>query len=333
VKRAVILPVALLSAGLPAWPDGAALGDGLSAAPPLAWRIATSSPSPDVASAEDAPIYAVCGKPDAALSEVAARNAGRIFRGEPPFASDELDFTLRAAGAPEVWPRAWTIEGRGLATSDIEKRVKAWSEASRAVGEARCGVARSTGRDGRTVVGVVEVDALADLEPLPNLTRVGEWVTLRGHMLVPASEVKVVLLGPRGLPKTVLASLSGDDLRATFSVDDPGAWLVQVLGTVETGPRPVLEAYVNAGIDPAAKFAESPAPGEDATASAGDPAATLVAMVNAARASEGLSPLTRDATLESKVGDRLRDGRIQSFRRRAGPGPQSQQSIHTHDRI
>ena len=298
MKRASTLPFALFCAVLPAWPDGAALGDGLSAPPPLAWRVSTSSPSRDVASDEDAPIYAICGKPDASLSEVAARNAGRIFRGEPPFASDELDFTLRAAGAPEVWPRAWTIEGKGLLASEVDKRVKAWSEASRAVGEARCGVARSVGRDGRTIVGVVEVDALADLDPLPNLTRVGEWVTLRGHMLVPASEVKVVLLGPRGLPKTVLASLSGDDLRATFSVDDPGQWLVQVLGTVETGPRPVLEAYVNAGVDPAQKFAEAPAPGEDATGSGADAASTLVAMVNAARTSEGLAVLARDTTLD-----------------------------------
>ncbi len=292
VKRTPLIVVALLAA-LPLSMEAGARADGVAASPPLPWRLATSSPMASSAADEDAPLYALCGHPDAALADVAARNAGRISREEQPFASDELDFTVRSVGAPEVWPRAWTLEGKDLSSSDVERRVKAWSESPRAVGQARCGVSRSTGRNGRTVIGVVEVDALADLEPLPTLARVGEWITLRGHMLVPASEVKVVLLGPRGLPKTVLASLSGDDLRATFSVDEPGTWLVQVLGTVETGPRPVLEAYVNAGVDPPAHFAESPAPGEDTPAST-DSAATFVAMVNAARKSEGLSALSQD---------------------------------------
>ncbi len=80
--------------------------------------------------------------------------------------------------------------------------------------------------------------ALADLSPLPTTARVGQWLTLDGTMLVPATGAKVVLLGPRGAPKAVTASLSGDRVHSSFAVDQPGGFLVQVLATVSTGPRP-----------------------------------------------------------------------------------------------
>jgi uncharacterized protein YkwD len=111
------------------------------------------------------------------------------------------------------------------------------------------------------------------------------------------TEAKVVLLGPRGLPRTVLASLADREIRASFNVDQPGAWLVQVLATTANGPRPVLEAYVHAGVAPPPRFAESPAPGENATGGPTDEDA-FFAMVNAARASEGRSALLRDPTLD-----------------------------------
>jgi len=166
------------------------------------------------------------------------------------------------------------------------------------LGERRCAVARGTGPDGVSVVAAVAVDALADMAPLPTTARVGQWVTLQGKMLVPASSVKVVLLGPRGAPKTVLASLSGNTIRSTFAVDQPGTWLIQVLATVAVGPRPVLEALVFAGTNPPERFVASPAPGEAAAKGAKDDAEALHRMVNAARVAEGVGSLARDASLD-----------------------------------
>jgi uncharacterized protein YkwD len=197
-----------------------------------------------------------------------------------------------------VWPRAWSIEGKALDPDDVDRRVQAWAANMKSLGERRCGIIRSKRADGTSVVSAVAVDALADLQPLPTLARVGEWITLKSEVLVPATEAKVVLLGPRGLPRTVLASLSGGEVRATFSVDQPGPWLVQVLATVSTGPRPVLEAYIHAGTNPPLRFAESPAPGEDAGNGVKDDVDAMRKMVNAARAAEGLSALGSDATLD-----------------------------------
>ncbi len=278
----------------PASSRGTAVGVG--ATPPLVWHLASASPSQPTNASD--PLYASCGRPDASLVQAAARNAARQLRGEGPFASDELAFNVRAAGGPHVWPRAWSVQAPDLDPDDVARRFAAWTGSNKVQGQRRCGVTRLTRADGTEVVSAITIDALADLDPLPTTARVGEWITLRGHMVVPATEAKVVLLGPRGLPRTVLASLSGDDIRATFSVDQPGPWLVQVLANVSTSWRPVLEAYVHAGGTPPLSFAESPAPGEDAGASETLDADAVRKMLNAARASEGIKPLGGDAALD-----------------------------------
>jgi uncharacterized protein YkwD len=300
--------------GLLAVATPAAAGEvlGLGANAPLVWRASTGSPERLDGNAAKDPLYATCGAADAGLRSVAARNGARLVRGEPALPSDELAFTLRAAGLPYVWPRAWSMRGKDLDAAKVTEELGKFVAKSKALGERRCGVARLTKDDGTEVVSVVTVDVLADLERLPTLARVGEWVTLKGKMLVGASDAKVVLLGPRGQPKTILASLSNGEVRATFSVDQPGDWVVQVLASASTGPRPVLEAHVIAGSAAPLKFAEVAAPGEDAAQGIADDTAALRAMINAARKSEGLKPVSADGALDKVAIDhatRMRDTR------------------------
>ncbi len=264
---------------------------------PLTWQAATTSPRPAAVDAQSAALQGLCGAPDAALAEVAGRAASRQVQGAKLAGADELTFDLRAAGDPHAWPRAWSIAGPSLDEADLEKRVGAWLAPWNTLGVRRCGVARAEA-NGTKVVAIMAIDALADLSPLPTTARVGQWLSLDGTMLVPASAAKVVLLGPRGAPKTVPVSLTGDRIHSTFSVDQPGPWVVQVLATLSVGPRPVLEASVYAGVTPPARFVPSPAPGEDAAAGAMDDDDAMLRMINAARASEALSPLARDATLD-----------------------------------
>jgi uncharacterized protein YkwD len=282
-----------------------ALTAGLAAAapvhgdpPPLTWRSTTASPRPAPADARLAPLVAACGAPDGALVEAAARTARHQAEGGARLRSDELAFNLRAVGDPHIWPRVYSIAGQGLDDEDVARRLRAWVAPWRTLGTRRCGVARFAGADGNAVVAAVAVDALADISPLPTTARVGQWLALDGVMLVPATSVQVVLLGPRGAPKTVPSSLSGDRIQARFSVDQPGGWVVQVLASVSTGPRPVLEAMVYAGVAPPAQFVPAAAPGEAAAAGAKDDDDAIHRMLNAARAAEGLAPLPRDATLD-----------------------------------
>jgi hypothetical protein len=93
--------------------------------PPLTWKSSTSSPRRGTADAANALLITACGgttTADAALLEVAARTALRQAGGGALFSADELAFSLRAAGDPHVWPRAWSIAGGGLDEGDIGRR-------------------------------------------------------------------------------------------------------------------------------------------------------------------------------------------------------------------
>ncbi|WP_437286756.1 CAP domain-containing protein [Sorangium sp. So ce406] len=280
---------------------GAALtfaGAAAAEPPALTWAATTRSPQPGAAGAPDiAALAARCGSADAALAAVARRNVERQLQGGDFMPPDELAFTLRAAGEPHAWPRGWSISGRGLEPAELGTRLDGWLSGWITLGVRRCGVAQAKKPDGTVIVAAVGVDALADLSPLPTTARVGQWVTLEGTMRVPATAVKVVLLGPRGAPRTVLSSLSGARLRSSFAVDQPGSWLVQVLATVSTGPRPVLEAMIFAGSAPPGRYVRATAPGEEAAKGAKDDEDALLRMMNAARASEGLPALARDPAL------------------------------------
>ncbi|MGK4001647.1 CAP domain-containing protein [Sorangium sp. So ce1036] len=287
---------ALAAAGTALAAAGAAAAD----PPALTWVKATRSPQPAAALApEVAALTARCGAADAALAAVARRNVERQLQGGEIMPPDELAFTLRAAGAPHAWPRGWSIAGQGLGPAELGARIDGWLSGWPTLGVRRCGVAHAKKPDGTVIAAAVGVDALADMSPLPTTARVGQWVTLEGTMRVPATAVKVVLLGPRGAPRAVLSSLSGARIRSSFAVDQPGSWLVQVLATVSTGPRPVLEAMIFAGGAPPGRYVRAPSPGEEAARGARDDDDAMLRMMNAARASEGLPALARDAALSA----------------------------------
>lgn len=118
-------------------------------------------------------------------------------------------------------------------------------------------------------------------------------------ILAPATGAEVVVMGPSGEPRSVPSSFDGTHVRARFSADRPGAFTVQVVADVATGPRPVLEAELFADVDPPHATPNLAAPGEEASAGAPGKAAALFAMVSAMRNAEKLTPFTRSASLDA----------------------------------
>jgi uncharacterized protein YkwD len=272
------------------------LGDGRKTEPaaeapgPYAWQSETRSPRP--AEPPSADLGAQCRKGDAALERVAALVAERELRGSPVDIT-ELGFALRAEGSPYVWPRLYTLAGaRGL--PEAREQVPAWLGAIDEGGELRCAIARRVAD--REVLAVVAVSVLAELDSLPTSVRAGTWMKVAASLLVPAQSASIVVLAPSGPPRRVPTSLADDRVTGRFSADREGAWLVQVLATIEGGPRPVAEALVHVDTTPPTRFASVPVPGE-AAATDGDPQASLLAMINAARSAEGLGPLREDDAL------------------------------------
>lgn len=205
---------------------------------------------------------------------------------------DRAVLLLRQLGEPHVRPRVVTASGRAPLDDDALRAELAPLGGA----HARCGVAFARTAEDKELLVAVVVEALADLEPLPIRARTGEWLTLTARLHVPASGARLVLLGPRGLPRTAPTSLDPKTraVRARFALDRPGSFTVQLVADVDGGPRPVLEARVFADTPP--DDDPGPAPGEDPSASDGD---ALERMTASLRASESLPPLVRDRRLDA----------------------------------
>jgi uncharacterized protein YkwD len=260
---------------------------------PYAFQADTRSPQPAAEAGDD--FARACPRRDAALERAARFLAERELAGRAALDAEDIALVLRAEGAPYVWPHAWSLSG-GRAGESASERFATWLAAMPRVGEGRCGGALVKGPE-REVAVAIAVDVLADLEPLPMHTSAGTWLEVTARLRVPATEAKVLVLGPRGRPHAVPSTLEQQLVRARFRADRAGPWLVQVLATVAGGPRPVAEARVFAGDAPKTLSGASPAPGEQAATNA-DPGDALFAMVNGARESEGLGLLRRDPRLE-----------------------------------
>jgi uncharacterized protein YkwD len=156
------------------------------------------------------------------------------------------------------------------------------------------------------VLAAVVVDAVADLESLPVRTRVGRWLTLAAHLLVPAEAARVVLLGPDDSVRSVPTTFADDQVRSVFSVDRAGAWRIQLLATTATGPRPVLEAWVFVDSEPFSAAPTEQVPGEASSSAAVNDTDVLLGSINAARSASGRAPLARDGVLDRVAAEHAR---------------------------
>jgi len=280
---------------------------GAGASSPLAeplwdWASTTVSredPEDDALTDREVDLQRHCGTAERGLRSVAERLVQRRVLGLPYLDLAGLTFAQRAAGEPHVWPRAWIVSGRALDHAATLTKLDAWRASFHDIGERRCGVATGYAPDGSEVVAAIALDALADLAPLPMRARSGTWQTVDAVLLVPASGAEVVVLGPSGEPHAVPTSLDGGRVRARFATDRPGAFTVQVVAEVASGPRPVLEARIFTDTEPPRTTPNLAAPGEEAGRGVSDGAASLGTMIAAMRASERLPQFARDARLDA----------------------------------
>jgi len=267
-----------------------------------AFASVTASPRPATAKLTDVgerTLREACGEADAALIEVATELSERRPQTSGDLNVEAISDALRAAGVPYVRPRAWLFNGNDREVEQAKTRMQHWLAGFSDGGTRRCGVIIRHEPGSAMSVVAVAVDVLADLEPLPTRARIGQWIDVRATLRVPASESKFVVLGPRGAPRPLPTWLEHGRVRARFNADAPGAWLVQLLGLVEGGPRPLLEAQVFAGMEPPRTPERQKAPGEDEQSATTDPRQALYALADAARLSERVAPLMRDARLEA----------------------------------
>jgi hypothetical protein len=249
-------------------------------------------PRPSAPSTAEREFSAYCPAIDAALAEVALA----IAAGQIGTDSRDVVNALRHAGAPYVWPHAWSLSGRTVDLGQAKQRLEAWLATFHEPGQRRCGFA-STENGNDTTFAAVAVDVAADLSPIERRVRTGTWLDVKAHVLVPASSAKVVVAVPAGIPYHVPTSLGDGLARARVYVDRPGRWRFAVVLDGPSGPRPALEADVFVGIELPSRSYSDALPGDDVPDGT-DPAAALTRMIAAAREEASLFPLARDVALD-----------------------------------
>lgn len=267
------------------------------------WEAQTQSsiaPSASELSDHEAELQRTCGVPEAGLRRAAKKLVERKAANLPYLDTDGLGFALRASGEPHVWPRAWIVSAHAMDHESTVRKLAAWRQTFHDLGERRCGVATGWAADGTQIVAVIALDAIADLvQPLATRAHVGTWLTVDARVTVPATGARVVVVGPGGEPHAVPSSFDGTRVVARFAPDRAGAFTVQLVADVATGPRPALEAQVFADEAPPTSLPNLVAPGENAAAGITDERAALAKMLGALRTENRLAPLSRDARLDA----------------------------------
>jgi len=276
----------------------------------VTWKSNTHSPNPRPPSQEFPGLEQLCGEPDQRLDEAARWLLARGPLGRDESDIDRLTFALRAAGTPYVRPVAWSRgwpKASPIPLDALEKEFRTWISSVEPSATRRCGMAmtgdgplqgKAVRADRRLVV--VAAQALAELVvALPTEARVGTWLSFEAELLADADHGRVILLAPDGEPQQVPTWQQGRRIRSRFAAGSPGKWLVQLLASTDTGPRPMLESVVYVDADPETYFTEQRIPGERAELLALTPEVALDGLVTGARAETGRATIHRDLSLDT----------------------------------
>jgi hypothetical protein len=265
----------------------------------IVWAQSTRSPRWDSGGARRLPDCVAHEQP---LTRAARAIAEARLRGVNATDMKDVVVLLRSLGSPHVWPRLWVLDAHALADEQLLAEWSSWIAGAPSSGQRRCGFARIDAGGGRSVAVAVVVDALADLAPLPLEARLGQWLRFDARLLAGARSGQLLALGPDEVPHSVPSRLEPDAFHATFSLDQPGFWRLQLLLDVGFGPQPALEAWVFVAVEPELESVQRSAPGEVPTpegAGSNQLRAALTAMIDGVRRSQGLPSLGRDGRLDT----------------------------------
>ncbi len=265
--------------------------------------LSSSARSDVAADPRDQALLDACGSSTSTLHRVASQVAVRSLHRRRPRTMLSLGRQLRVLGEPHPGARAWALRGSRVDRRHAAQRLRRWLADHDPGVPRRCGVASVQDSEHGEAVAVVAVAVFAELRhAIPTAVRPGRWVTVDARMIERARSAKVVVLGPRGAPRTIPTSFDRRRQRVVgrFMADQPGDWLVQVLASIRGGPRPVLEAALRVGDEDGPRA--SIVPGEGAGQELPD-ADAMFAKLQAARSYERLPTLARDEVLD-EVADR-----------------------------
>ena len=255
-----------------------------------------------------------CGAHDQRLAEVAQRVAAMKADGAGSPDGAELELWLRAAGTAYVWPRIWSLEAHSVDPERARERLRRWLGLESEQGQLRCGIGTASTAAGTTIVVAVAVSALADLSAaVPIRVRSGQWLTIDAELLIPASDARLIVMGPSVAPHAVPTAFSDGHVRARFRADRPGQWAAQLVVATPEGTRPALEAKIYADCPPPTSIEPDGASWPSRAARHQTAAHQMRTWINTVRRAWGLRPLELDPRLNA-VAERHAQSMLESGR-------------------
>lgn len=250
---------------------------------------------------EQHPRLGACGRPDALLERISLHLARSRQGASGAQAKISVNEGAELLGLAQVWPRAFIATGKADVWNQVQGDLGKWLSAIPSVGERRCGISVLQASSGETVLVVAVVDAWAELSPLPQRGRLGQWLTFDARLLVPLEDPEVFLLGPSGMPRRLLSSTHRNRIRASFSLDQSGPFTVQLMARDGAGPRPVLQWRIEVSEGHSGSSAERSVDSfpDHPFDSSEDPSVFLLRRLNELRAGSNLPSLHRRTHLDA----------------------------------
>jgi uncharacterized protein YkwD len=154
---------------------------------------------------------------------------------------------LRRAGSGATEPTAKVLSFASNADAAAVLRALA-RELTQADPESLCGVADASGPQGRKVA-LVLAPARGRLHPVPARGHVGQWLTVRAELSPDFEAPHLYVQQADGRTFTVPVSRAGAVVTGRVSAQARGRLLIQLVATLQGGPRPIFEAPVLVDVD------------------------------------------------------------------------------------
>jgi uncharacterized protein YkwD len=242
-----------------------------------------------------APLLQRPGDPPPAHSTslaLAARELATLAAsGDPaPLARARVRAALWGAAASDPAPLAYLISGPPARIPEALRRVIDARSVASHLG------AGAVEREGTAWLVLLATPRRAPLRPFPRAVAVGDAAVLEGELVTGLADPRLFVTAPDGTVEERPVT-GARRFRAELVFDEPGRWLVEVVGRGLSGPEVLALLAVSAGPELPAAAAGPPAGPEPVDPAAAE--AQVLAAMNATRRRHGLPALSSSPELQA----------------------------------
>ncbi|MBP9111507.1 MAG: CAP domain-containing protein [Polyangiaceae bacterium] len=252
-----------------------------------------------------------CSTVEGVLTEIAEGFARERLVSGTPVRIGQVVTDLRKRNLHYVWPKVAFVSG--MSWGHVQERMVsnegpkggAWTSAhgqaqpsdpDRPGPNRHCGISVVSRSDAQeTALSVLSADVFAEVEEISERPRTGVFQTIRWALRAPTPSLELYVLGPDGSSRRTLVSVTGEKAHAPFAAPRPGRYMLQLVGDLGSGPRPLSESWIFADVSPS--YPSDP----PIALRTSDPREAISEAVMVLRTTYGQKELIRDPSLDAEA--------------------------------